>query len=79
MYRPFGRATFDGTSWRIGRDTICQDLTRTGVGCDPAPSNETVTPPSDPSNPPPPPLTEDELAAYAESLTCHPIRPCEAP
>lgn len=77
MYQPFGRATLDGESWQISRDTICQDLARAGVACDPSPSTETVQPPSDNTDPPPTTLTDQERAAYSNALYCNPIQPCD--
>lgn len=77
MFRPFGRATLVGDSWRISRNTICHDLARAGATCVPAASPE--TPPADSTVGPPTTLSEAELLAYSEPLFCNPIRPCEDP
>lgn len=73
-FRPFGRATSTGESWQISRNTICQDLAHAGVLCDPPASPE--TPAVDATVAPPTTLSEQQLAAYADSLFCNPIRPC---
>src|SRR6056297_1104556 len=51
----FGIARFDGSSWKITRDTICQDLAMAGGTC---------VPPSSTIEPPEPEYWPEVIAAY---------------
>lgn len=77
LFQAVGRANLDGASWQISRNTLCQELARTGAICDPLPSIDTIAPPSNGTAAPTTTLNEQQQAAYGESLRCNPIIPCQ--